>query len=152
MTDPDQPRPTPDWSPPPQPPATPTAGRWKWLIPLVVVLVVGVGVGGYLAVRAFSDFTITGRIVINEKTCDLRGYQDVSEGAQVQVVSQSNEVLGVGTLSRVWGERLCTYRFTIPDVPSGERLYGVRMGNTNRGTLWKNEDEVRRGVELSLGN
>lgn len=152
MTDPDQSPSTPDWSPPPQPPAPPATGRWKWIVPLIVVLIVGVGVGGYLAVGAFSDFTLTGRLVVNEKTCTSRGYQDISEGAQVQVVSQSNEVLGVGVLTREWSERLCTYRFTIPDVPSGERLYGVRMGNSNRGTLWKTEDDARRGVEMTLGS
>jgi hypothetical protein len=94
-------------------------------------------------------------------TCTKPGYSDLLPGAQVQVTGQNGEVLAVSTLEfsdavtkRQAGadmKALCTSTFSVPNVPAGRGLYGVHIGNGNRGVIWKNEDEAKNGVDLSIG-
>jgi hypothetical protein len=87
------------------------------------------------------------------------GYSDLRDGAQVTLVNESGRVLATTELHRTPGEQtkivdgmwVRSFTFTFADVPSADR-YGVHVGNSNRGTLWKDADEAESvGFQLSLG-
>ncbi len=109
-----------------------------------------------------TTFTLKGTIYVAK--CTSSGYGDLLPGAQVEVKDQSGEVLGVGTVelsdavaNRKSGETLdlraiCTSKFSVADVPAGRKMYGVHIGNNNRGVIWKAESEAKQGFELSIGS
>lgn len=83
--------------------------------------------------------------------CESGGYSDIRDGAQVQVVNQKNEVLAVGILSRTSPTK-CEFASVVGDIPFGEKMYGAKVGNANRGVIWKSEDEAKTsGWSLNLG-
>jgi hypothetical protein len=82
--------------------------------------------------------------------CSSGGYSDIREGTQVEIVNQRNEVVALGTLHRISGD--CSFSTSIDDIPTGENMYGAKLGNANRGVIWKKEGEVRsEGWALTLG-
>ncbi len=93
-----------------------------------------------------KTFTISGSITVAYSS--VGGYQDIRSGAQVEVTNERNEILAVGSLTSGSGG---TYWFTVTEVPTGHRLYGVHVGNANRGVVWKSETEAKAGFFLSLG-
>jgi hypothetical protein len=94
-------------------------------------------------------FTITGTMTVNG-VCGSGGYSDIRLGGQVEIVNQDNEVLGVGTLQT--GVGLCSFKFTVGQIPEGERLYGAQIGNANRGVIWHSEQDAKtQGFHLTLG-
>lgn len=83
--------------------------------------------------------------------CGSGGYSDISLGGQVEIVNQDNKVLGVGTLQTDLGG-LCSFKFMVSGIPEGERLYGAKIGNANRGVIWHSEQEAKyQGFHLTLG-
>ncbi|MDX8145196.1 hypothetical protein SK854_24005 [Lentzea sp. BCCO 10_0061] len=97
-----------------------------------------------------NAFTVSGSMTVNG-SCGSGGYADIALGGQVEIVNQDNEVLGVGTLQTGAGAR-CSFRFTVSGIPEGERLYGAKIGNANRGVIWKSQQEARtEGFHLTLG-
>lgn len=135
-------------------------------------IVVGATVAAALATVLVVLLTTSGTTSVNgtmSLLCDMKctkaaadgydGYGDLSEGAQVTLVDEAGHVVATTELHRTPGEEtnvvggmwVRTFTFTFTDVPSADR-YGVHIGNTNRGTLWKNADEAERdGFHLTIG-
>lgn len=96
-----------------------------------------------------DTFSVEGSMTVSGR-CGSGGYSDMRDGAQVEIVNQDNKVLGVSTLKE--GEGTCFFTFVVRDVPSGERLYGASTGNSNRGVIWKTQQEaMAEGFHLTLG-
>ncbi len=153
-------------APQPEPDPQPPRRRRK---PLLIAL--GAVVAAALAAALAVVFT-TGSTAVNgtlSLLCDVQcikstangydGYADLSDGSQVTLVNESGRVVASTELHRTPGEEtklvdgmwVRTFTFTFADVPSADR-YGVHVGNSNRGTLWKDADEAERvGFQLSLG-
>lgn len=80
------------------------------------------------------------------------GYDDIEQGAQVVVSDQAGETLGVGNLGAgTLRSARCVFGFDIDGVPAGRRFYAVHVGNSNRGEVQHTEQEIRDGVDLSIG-
>jgi hypothetical protein len=109
-----------------------------------------------------DTFALKGTLYVAK--CTSSGYGDLLPGAQVEVTDQGGEVLGVGTVelsdavaNRKSGETLdlqtiYTSKFSVANVPTGRKMYGVHVGNHNRGVIWKPGSEAKRGFELSIGS
>jgi len=83
--------------------------------------------------------------------CGSGGYSDIRLGGQVEIVNQDNKVLGVDTL-QTDVDGLCSFKFMVSGIPEGERLYGAKIGNANRGVIWHSEQEAKyQGFHLTLG-
>ncbi|WP_285638895.1 hypothetical protein [Lentzea sp. NBRC 102530] len=96
-----------------------------------------------------ATFTVDGSMTVNGN-CGSGGYSDIRLGGQVEIVNQDNEVLAVGTLMNGVGS--CKFNFSVSGVPEGERLYGTKIGNANRGVIWKSQQEAKsEGFHLTLG-
>ena len=94
-------------------------------------------------------FTVSGTMTVNG-LCGSGGYSDIRRGSQVEIVNQDNEVLGVGTLETGVGS--CSFKFSVSGIPEGERLYGAKIGNSNRGVIWHSEQDAKyQGFHLTLG-
>jgi hypothetical protein len=101
-----------------------------------------------------TSFTATVTMSVSLDTysrCESGGYGDIRTGAQVEIVNEKNEVLAVGTLTKS-STSTCDFSASIKSVPVGEKMYGAKLGNANRGVIWKSETEARgAGWALSLG-
>lgn len=107
---------------------------------------------GFLKPTSFTA-TVSMQVHVGEYgTCEGGGYSDIRSGSQVEIVNQKNEVLAHGTLERSVPVSDCTFSASVEDIPSGEKMYGAKVGNVNRGVIWKNETEARSGWALSLGD
>ncbi|KJK45496.1 hypothetical protein UK23_26030 [Lentzea aerocolonigenes] len=96
-----------------------------------------------------DGFTVSGSMTV-DGSCGSGGYSDIRDGTQVEILNQDNKVLGVSTLNKSTGS--CHFTFTVRDVPAGERLYGASTGNSNRGVIWKTQQEaMAEGFHLTLG-
>lgn len=155
--------------PAPQPEPLPEPPR-RSRRPLVITIT-AVAVAALTAVLVFV-LTTSGTTSVNgtlSLLCDMKctraaangydGYRDLSEGSQVTLVDESGQVVANTELHRTPGETtkvvdglwVRTFTFTFTDVPSADR-YGVHVGNSNRGTLWKTADETEReGFQLTIG-
>ncbi len=110
------------------------------------------------ATTAPATFALRGTVVVNcPSTCS--GYSDITVGSQVEVLNQHNEVLAVGQLESGYNPQKNTngvspdYVFMIPVVPRGQGLYGVHIGNANRGVIWKPEsDAATTGFQLIVAD
>ena len=120
--------------------------RW-WLIAISIVVALAGVAWGAVWLLTPDRFTVNGSVEL-KYPCTGAGYSDVRDGAQVEIVNKGNEVIGVGRLAPYVP---CSWSFYVNDVPAGEDLYGVRVGNQARGVLWKTETEARKVVSLTLG-
>jgi len=131
------------------------------LLIAVIVIAAAAAIGFALAASGDSDagtaktvFTVSGTMDLGQ--CARRGAAnpaDLQVGAQVEVTAQNGDVLGVGTLTPYANPdepNSCKRSFDVPNVPSGQALYGVHVGNANRGVIWKNEADAGGGFELSI--
>lgn len=102
-----------------------------------------------------TSFTATLTMTVSLGTygeCEGGGYGDIRSGAQVEIVNQKREVLAIGTLARATSSG-CTFNATITEIPLGEKMYGAKVGNANRGIIWQTEAEARTvGWALTLGD
>jgi hypothetical protein len=131
----------------------------------VAVLLAGATIISVLTIGKDSKpttFSISGSMTVSNcySSGSSSGYSDLLPGAQVEVTAQNGEVLGVSTLKPFTNDAnpdaadlssLCIRVFTVPDIPTGRTLYGVHIGNTNRGIIWKNEVDARAGFILNIG-
>jgi hypothetical protein len=79
------------------------------------------------------------------------GLDDIGEGAQIQVTAADGDIVAVGQLDAgEWDKSDCAFRFTIPDVPRGEKFYGLHVGNESRGIIQFDEQRLRQGPVLHL--
>ncbi|MET3812327.1 hypothetical protein [Arthrobacter sp. UYEF3] len=83
--------------------------------------------------------------------CDgYGGYDDITPGAQVVIKAGGSTVgkgeLGEGKYEGGW----CRFQFTISKVKGGSDFYSVEIAN--RGEIEYTEDELTKGVKLSLGS
>lgn len=138
------------------------SGARPWLPPIltaVAVVAIAAVAGAVVGDRPIAghaeplegytySFDVVGSIEVRDPSS--LGYEDVSEGAQVEIVNQSQEVLAVGYL-----EATATpgyFEFSVPDVPRGEDMYGAKIGNESRGVIWQDERETATlGFTLTLG-
>ncbi|MGW5702507.1 hypothetical protein [Amycolatopsis japonica] len=137
-----------------------------------LVIVVGAVVAAALAAVLIIVTTASGTKSVNGTLallCDMQctkatangynGYSDISDGSQVTLVNEAGQVIAITELRRAPDEKTSvvdgvwvrTFTFAFAEVPSADR-YGVHVGNNNRGTLWKNSDEIEKsGFHLTIG-
>jgi hypothetical protein len=110
------------------------------------------GVGGTAAATSFSA-SVTMTVTLGKYgSCGSGGYSDIRAGGQVEIVNQKHEVLALGTLTKS-STGTCEFKASVKDIPVGEKMYGAKLGNANRGVIWKNENDARAlGWALTLGD
>lgn len=97
-----------------------------------------------------TTFAVHGTVTLACPSCP--GYSDIGDGAQVEILDRANTVLAVGVLDPDTDVFSRTRTFTVPDVPTGEGMYGVHVGNINRGVIWESEAQAASsGFALSIG-
>jgi hypothetical protein len=139
----------------PTPPQQPKRRTGLWLalaggglaviVLLAVAFTVGMTHGRGGPSPGAATFFVNGTLDI-ASDCDSWGYDDIRDGAEVQVTDASGRILAVGNLTGSG----CHYSFTIPNVPAGLSLYGIQVGH--RGAVHYSETELRAGPALSLGS
>ncbi|MDX2709225.1 hypothetical protein PV350_41255, partial [Streptomyces sp. PA03-6a] len=157
-------------------PSTPPKRRRPWAFPLIcaaVGLVVGLVVlGGYALLRSDGGtdaanrdtFTLTGTFTLYGGAesdgvggCQGEdGFGDVRAGAAVTVYDASGEVIAVGALTdpKASDPELivaCAFTVTVPEVPRGERFYGVEVSHRGKVTVSAEQAEAG-GFSASLGD
>lgn len=79
-----------------------------------------------------------------------RGYDDLSPTTTVRITNGYGSLYAPGTFTgSAHGNGLCTFFFTVPDVPRGAADYDVEI--SHRGSVTYAESEVESGVHLTLG-
>lgn len=107
--------------------------------------------------------------MVSGGTCssDPDGFGDIAEGAQVEIRDETGEIIGLGRLQEgkqdlgereltwqdwvVYDPAICKFRFEV-ETQAGADFYSLSIGNGQRGALSYTEEELRIGVDLSLGN
>jgi hypothetical protein len=161
------------------PPPSPFRGRRRpWLIAGGVVVLILCLVGVAMAFRdghsssagatsTSQPRTVSYSIALHLSsseyafhTCDgdHGGYDDIHDGAQVEVTDGLGKLLGVGDLFQTDGGPIgptCTYAASISVEKSSDGFYRVTSGNNNRGYLTYKEADFKNNtltVKASLGN
>ncbi|MGW4520258.1 hypothetical protein [Amycolatopsis sp. NPDC004378] len=156
-----------DQAPQPEPAPQPVRRSRKPLV-FAVAGVVAAALATVVAVVLMTSgsTSVNGTLAL---LCDMKctkstadgydGYGDLRDGSQVTLVDESGRIVASTELHRTPGEEtkivdgmwVRTFTFAFTDVPGADR-YGVHVGNSNRGTLWKDADEAERvGFQLSIG-
>jgi len=96
-------------------------------------------------------------IVVDKSCADVdSGYDDISQGTEVEVVDGSETLLGIGELNYgtpAGGYGQCRYLADRFDVKKSEDgFYRVTSGNSNRGYLNYTEDDFEDGVLTVTAN
>lgn len=83
--------------------------------------------------------------------CDgYGGYDDITPGAQV-VIKAGGETVGKGQLGEgKKDDAWCVFSFTVSDVEGGHDFYSVEVAH--RGTIEYSQQELTKGIKLSLGS
>jgi len=102
--------------------------------------------GATAHLRGPAPFTVTGTLTI-EDDCTGWGYDDLHDGTEVTLTDENGKLLAVGQLTRT---STCSFTFTLENVPPGRQFYGITI--SHRGTLHYSEQQLRQGVELSIGS
>lgn len=102
---------------------------------------------------SYSSFGGSSVYTHNDGSCSgTGGYNDIAEGASVQVYDAAGKVIATGVLGAsdmVSSE--CVFTLLVPEVPTGEEFYQVEV--TNRGKVTVTAEEAKAGkVALTLGN
>jgi hypothetical protein len=104
---------------------------------------------GSVSVQGFSE---TGS---DDELCvALENYDDIAFGAQVVISDAAGKTVALGTLESGSFEdagNQCVFPFNIPDVPLGEKFYGVHVGNDNRGVVQYTRTDLETGATISIG-
>lgn len=108
-----------------------------------------------------APFTVEGRFTVvsspgaqvsgDGESCELPPtLSDIGEGTRITLVEDSTTVLGTAQLVYDEGDLTsCTFTFGFTDVPSGGAMYVIQLAG--RGQLIYTEDELRAGIEITLG-
>lgn len=134
------------------------------MISVVIALSVVSACGGFDRVAAYRPpLTVSGSISVPGERVDggwtecvaEDGYDDIAQGAQVTVTDQDGRVLAVSELdagAMPGGDSgRCLFTFTVSPVPSGQRLYGIHVGNDHRGVMRYTADQLSHQVALTIG-
>lgn len=109
--------------------------------------------GGVFAVDGrFTVVSSPGEPVSGDAAgCDLPiTLSDIGEGSTIALSRQDGTQLDVSGLTYEGGDlSSCTFTFDFPEVPSGARSYLIELDG--RGQLVYSEQELRAGVEITLG-
>jgi len=142
-----------------QPPATPQRvhrGKRPVLIAAAAVIALTLIAGGVYLFARPKDFDLHGTLelrhaaTVSAGCIGQGGYSDITGYNQVVVTDGSGKTVAIGQTTKGTSNGLaCVYEFVVPNVPSGLGFYGVEVGH--RGRVQYNEDQVRKGVKLSLG-
>ena len=97
---------------------------------------------------------VVGNTTIVEPTCEAApGYGDVRKGGQVAVLDPEGTIVAIGELgegkSGIGND--CTFPFSVPDVPVGEKFYSIDVGNEFRGIHTITEDQLGVYQTLTIG-
>lgn len=110
------------------------------------------------AMHGVTNITdVTGFDRLDDETCaGSGGYDDLAEGAQVTVSDAAGKTIALGELGPgkvvsagdvVGG---CQFRFTVKDVPAGQKFYGVEV--SHRGVVRYTADDAHERIVLSIGS
>ncbi|MFE0024410.1 hypothetical protein [Amycolatopsis sp. NPDC059021] len=114
---------------------------------LVAVLVVAAAIVARLALWTSAPplFTIAG--TVTTARCATTPAPEVP----VEVLGPDGTLLSVGTAQRpATPGQACSTSFSVPDVPAGHGRYGIRIEELGDQVHWKDEDESRAGVSISV--
>ncbi|MGN0100378.1 MAG: hypothetical protein ACI39C_05510 [Dietzia sp.] len=83
--------------------------------------------------------------------CDLPvSLSDIGEGTTITLLEGATSVVDTARLAYAGGDLAsCTFTFGFPEVPAGGAFYVVEL--PGRGQLTYTEDELRAGVDITLG-
>jgi hypothetical protein len=98
-------------------------------------------VGGHPQVQTENELTCTGG----------GGFDDIRQGAQVVVTDAAGKTIALAQLDAgSWKRDVgCIFLFTVPDVPGGEKFYGIEV--SHRGRVQYSARQLAAPLELSLG-
>ncbi|MEU1720352.1 hypothetical protein [Nonomuraea sp. NPDC005692] len=137
----------------------------RGLLAVAVVLVVA-GCGSEPApavTSAAAALTVSGSVTVkggppqvlteNELTCrGGGGFDDLRQGAQVVVTDAAGTTIALGQLSGgSWKRGVgCIFLFTVPDVPGGEKFYGVEI--SHRGRAQYTAAQIAAPLAMEIGS
>jgi hypothetical protein len=123
-------------------------------IPAAILLAAALMLAGCGGPHKPPTFTVRGTFEVEDTCASMSddGYSDISSGAEVKVTGPTGKTLAVapltgGTDSATFG---CDFKFAVPGVPDGLRLYGVTV--SHRGTIDYTRKQLHKPVGLTLGN
>lgn len=87
----------------------------------------------------------------DDTACDLPvSLSDIGEGTTITLLERSTSFITTARLAYSGGDLAsCTFTFAFRDVPAGGSYYVVEL--PGRGQLTYTEDELRAGVDITLG-
>jgi len=106
-------------------------------------------------------------LLVDGGTCSSdSGFDDIRDGAEVKVADEAGKIIGLARLESgeqvlsgremtwhdwvVYDPSICEYRFQI-EVEASADFYSLAIGNGSRGALTYTQEELQRGITLSLG-
>jgi hypothetical protein len=173
--------PFPAGAPPVLPPPSGRSRRGWWMaLAAVLGLVAGAGGVAVLLLGAGhsaapapaarpaapTTFTVTGTLTLTDTSgygpsilvgaggCSgSGGYSDIRSGAGITVADATGTIVATGSLGvgRSRSSTICTFAFTISNVPTGSAFYQIEVGH--RGAVTYGRDDLRTyGASLTLGS
>lgn len=143
-------------------PATPPRRRRTGLVvglALAALVLVGGGVALALALThggpaatskaQTQTFTATGTLTVTGGCESIGGYGDITTGTQVVLTDGAGKTVSVGQLQSTHSSTVCSYIWTLPDIPVGEKFYGIAVAR--RGVLQITESQLRAGININIG-
>lgn len=110
------------------------------------------GSGSFTVDGTFTVVSTPAEPVSGDRTgCDLPvTLSDIGEGTTITLIEGGTAQIGTAMLVYSGGDlSSCTFTFEFPDVPAGGSFYMVEL--PGRGQLTYTEDELRAGVDITLG-
>lgn len=106
-------------------------------------------VNGAITIRDASGMTVDS--TSGDVCSGQSGYDDIAGGAEVNITDAGSATVALGQLqdghySTAQG---CVFHWTVTDVPTGKKFYGVTIGR--RPAIKLPEAQMRQLVALSLG-
>ena len=109
---------------------------------------------GTLTVPTVHEVVGNNTVIIGD-TCEAAdGYGDVHKGGQVAVLDPEGTIVAIGELGEGKPTTVgndCTFPFSVPDVPVGEKFYSIDVGNEFRGIHTITEDQLGVYQTLTIG-
>jgi hypothetical protein len=128
----------------------------------VLVLMPGSGAEPQASPSPAAARTVSGSVLVvgsspqvvttNELTCTTGGgFDDIRQDAQVVVTDAAGKTIALGQLGGgSWKRDVgCIFLFTVPDVPAGEKFYGIEV--SHRGRVQHTAEQLAAPLELSIG-
>ncbi|UVE96682.1 hypothetical protein [Dietzia sp. B32] len=110
------------------------------------------GSGSFTVDGTFTVVSTPAEPVSGDRTgCDMPiTLSDIGEGTTITLIEGGTTQIGTAMLVYSGGDlSSCTFTFEFPDVPAGGSFYMVELAG--RGQLTYTEDELRAGVDITLG-